>query len=326
MARTALHVAAAPLGCATFQVPVRPPNVVANDLRLVLTDVSEDFKVSGGCHNHKGAGQEARHHSATHTIGDGGGNTPHFPTTTPLGSCTASLVSPSLVIPRAPCRNRTQTEARRVPRSMLTTVWNVMGTPARLQFTDGFHDVPLTTDPSVLKGLRLRGDGVQWAASDALAAWAERWQAAPCGTLATTPDAVASLAAAAKALLQAEYGDELRGERIVWEVGNVIERHPAAGGNGYATTVHRDLDNTSVSNLTAEGFKYFFNVWVALTPARGSPLAALHPASVDFDADPAGFRGLEHDRTGLLFRDAHRWLGEWAAARVAGAVAAPCEC
>ena len=77
---------------------------------------------------------------------------------------------------------------------------------------------------------------------------------------------------------------------------------------GYAGTFHRDLDATAVSNLKDRGAVVFINAWVPLAPVKSRPLAVLKPASCDFATDPAPFRGLAYDTTGLNHNPSHEWV------------------
>lgn len=180
----------------------------------------------------------------------------------------------------------------------------------RLCFSNGEHGVAAVTDPDTLRSLRLMKDGVQWMTSPALKEWAEKARTAPPGTVPSNGELIGDLAVVVKPMIQAEYPPDVLTDALDWKLGNVIERDPGAGVNGYAGTVHRDLDDTAVGNLrSVDRARYFFNIWAPLTKVHCNPLAVLLPDSVDFSRDPAGFRGLEYDRTGLNHQPGHKWLG-----------------
>jgi hypothetical protein len=184
----------------------------------------------------------------------------------------------------------------------------VMSTLIRLFFSGGERRVPAAVDAEYLRGLRLQKDGIQWVSGPELKAWADRASGVPAGAIPDTPDVLEPLADIAKHYVLSICDDPDALRHLSWQLGNVIERDPVAGANGYAGTVHRDLDEVAVSNFRSDGVKFFFNVWVPVTTVASHPLAVVLPATVDFAADAAGFRGLEHDRTGLVHRDSQQWV------------------
>lgn len=113
--------------------------------------------------------------------------------------------------------------------------------------------------------------------------------------------------------------ERLRGYRLQ-RLGSVIPRPSTAlredakqaedyATNGYAGVVHRDLDETAVSNLQENGgTDLSYNVWVPLAAVESDPLALLLPTTVDL-SDAAGYHiSLEGDRTGLKHNAAHKWV------------------
>mmetsp|Transcript_15270 Transcript_15270/g.46265 ORF Transcript_15270/g.46265 Transcript_15270/m.46265 type:complete len:231 (+) Transcript_15270:3-695(+) len=170
-----------------------------------------------------------------------------------------------------------------------------------VEYGDGLYRVPVQERGRCCFEGRVAVDVVR--ASERLGRWHERWLAEGSPEFRAESDTARSLLAA--------LGDALepftRGEGGRWVATSVIHRDTRDGSKGAAKTVHRDLCDTAVANLS--DVRAFVNAWIPLRPVHSHPLALLDPNTCDPRTQAAPYRAVSAaDRSGLNYDASHAWF------------------